>query len=103
MQAVQLNLPLGRQRKQEGISRVASHGAQWLERARDIAEQIAIWQGTVTVDDVLKETGMPEGIHVNVIGALFHDARFEFTGRWIPTERPEGHARSIRVWRLKYA
>ncbi len=37
----------------------------------------------------------------NAAGSVFKTDDWEFTGRWVPSQRPEAHGRFIRVWRLK--
>jgi hypothetical protein len=58
----------------------------------------------VTADDAqrwLSENGYGPGSLGNAAGSLFRGGAWEFTGRWIKSERVISHANDLRVWRLK--
>jgi hypothetical protein len=104
----QLQLPLrradgltqGQRRKEAGLQRVEARGRHWLREARNHAVYHCNKHGSVAADDVLLHLPIPEGISPNTAGALFNDKRFEPTGRWRPSKRPESHARQIQEWKL---
>ena len=98
-QPVLFDLPAGKAAKREALERFEGYAFGWLDNARRVAREICAGQGTVTSDDVLEVTGLPEGLHHNVIGAIFIKgfARVGFRR----TRRPQGHARMIGVWKVK--
>ena len=91
-------LPLtGLELKQQGIASVSRH--PWVRRARGVAEYICRQRGVATSDDVHVVMG-DEPPHPNAYGAIFHDKRFRWTGRYVKSTRREAHGREIRIWRL---
>ena len=90
-------LPLtGLQLKEQGIASLERH--EWVRIARNEAEHLCQYWGSVTSDDLHDE--MAEPPHPNCYGAIFHDKRFVWTGRYVKSTRREAHGREIRVWRL---
>ena len=92
MMALQLGLEL----RDAGIASLERHA--WLHRARDLALEIALHNGTVTSDDVQARIDPPP--HENCVGALFKDKRLRSTGKWIQSRRPSAHGRFIQVWEI---
>ena len=92
------DLEAGQAAKEEALERFESESQAWLAQARQIAREVCRRKGTATSDDVLTATGLPEGLHHNVVGAIFRRGfvRVGFT----QTARPEGHARVIGVWEI---
>ena len=91
-------LPLtGLELKAQGI---ASVSGRWVDEARRVAEAICRVRGTVTTDAVHHVMNAEPPPHVNAYGAIFADKRFAWTGQYVKSNRPEAHARIIRVWRL---
>ena len=93
--------------KREGMAKVASRNADFLRHARLLALRYAGENLTVTSDDVRRlwdgRSGWyngPQPSHRNAWGNLFNDPRFEWTGRYTTSTRPEAHGRPIKVWRL---
>ena len=98
-QGVLFDLEAGRAMKRDALERFEIKAEDWLCRARDAAREICGRKGAVTSDDVLEIVGMPEGVHHNVIGAIFSKGFVRVGFR--RTRRPEGHARLIGVWKVK--
>jgi citrate lyase beta subunit len=98
-QGVLFDLEAGQAMKRDALERFEAKAQDWLARARQAAVEICRRKGTVTSDDVLEAVGMPDGLHRNVIGAIFGRGFVRVGFR--RTRRPEGHARLIGVWKLK--
>ena len=98
-QGVLFDLEAGQAAKRDALERFEVKAEDWLTRARCAARKICRRNGTVTSDDVLEVVGMPEGVHHNVIGAIFSKGFIRAGFR--RTRRPESHARLIGVWKLK--
>ena len=95
------DLKEGRRRKDAAMDAFEQSGRQWLGRARMAAMSHLEFIGWVTTDDVLAIVGKPPaGLHHNIIGAIFSGSTWEIVG-YTKTQRPEGHARRIGIWRLK--
>ena len=95
------DLKEGRRRKDEAMDAFEQSGREWLGRSRMAALTIYRHHGNVTTDDVLAIVGKPPaGLHHNIIGAIFSGSTWEIVG-YTKTQRPEGHARRIGIWRLK--
>jgi len=94
----------GKQLKLKGMAKSAQKHKEALEQVRDAMRWKALsslrcteW----TADDAKTYAdfcGLSLG---NAAGSVFTDGNWEFTGRWVPSQRPEAHRRYIRVWRLK--
>lgn len=87
-----------------GIALAASHNARRVTEAREIAVEIARREGTVDADRVMMEWCRRGGkIHDfgNSAGAIFKDARFEFTGQYTRSARIHAKGNILRIWRLK--
>lgn len=65
---------------------------QWLERARDLARQIAEEQGEVDADAIHDRMSIPQGIDRRVMGAVFDGMRHIGFKR---SKRSECHHRVI--------
>ncbi len=50
---------------------------KWIDKARELAVEIAEKHGTVTADDIHEAHPLPEGIEPRTMGAVFHDPRFQ--------------------------
>ena len=98
-QGVLFDLEAGRAMKRDALERFEIKAQDWLTQAREAAAAICRRKGTATSDDVLEAVGFPNGIHHNVIGAIFGKGCVRVGFR--RTRRPEGHARLIGVWKLK--
>jgi len=99
-QGVLFDLELGRALKDRAHAGFEEKAAWWLKRARQAAREVCRRKGSATSDDVLAEVGLPDGIHHNVVGAIFREPCWVRAG-FVRTRRPEGHARLISVWRLR--
>ena len=104
---VQLELDLGAAIEQRdiGMARAAAAGdnRKMLALSRDVAEQIAAENGTVTCEDVRAAlTLVPQHTRdsQNWMGSMFKDRRFVWTGKYVKCRIPCNHANNIKVWRL---
>jgi len=93
--------------KARGMARAAAHHNGALGVARDIAKAIAgayMGDGTVNMDQVAQGM-MMAGFNAtdlgNAAGSVFKGDEWEFTGRYVKSQRVSAHARDIKVWRLK--
>lgn len=93
-------LSLGEQLRDERMAVVEGHNESWVFRAREAAYKHASLFGTVSMNDVIRLVGMPAG-HPNACGSVFRDRRFEKTGQFIASDRPERHSGMQQVWKLK--
>ena len=94
-----VQLPLtGLELRDQGIASLERHG--WVDSVRGVAEAFCRVRGTATTDDIHSVMNAEPPPHPNCWGALFKDKRFVWTGDWVRSQRPEAHARMIRVWRL---
>ena len=98
-QGVLFDLEAGHALKRDALERFEVKAGDWLDRARQAAMEICRRRGAVTSDEVLEVVGLPEGVHHNVIGAIFQKGFVRVGFR--RTRRPEGHARLIGMWKLK--
>jgi hypothetical protein len=90
--------------KVAGMGRAAESRASLLDLARPIAVYIALSRPTreVTADDVqrgLVELGYSPHALGNAAGSLFKGKEWEWTGKFIKSERVHSHSNLLRVWR----
>lgn len=96
----------GERLKEEGQNRAAVRRLELLQFARDGLENIARSRESreVTADDAtryLVENGESGNALGAAAGSLFRGKQWEFTGRWVKSEKVTNHASDLRVWRLK--
>jgi hypothetical protein len=104
-----------RRRKREGMTRavdtlqrvsivVLSHHKHYLlNKAREIAREIAARKGETNSDEVsieLARRGYPDCIGP-AAGSIFKSGDFVFTGRFVNSTRVTNHSRLLRVWALR--
>jgi hypothetical protein len=89
--------------KSAGRRFAAQSAGTLLDRARNVAAQIAAEKGTVTADDVRKALQIPpKGPgEQNYLGSLFKDPRFVPTGKFVASRLQASRGRMIRQWRLR--
>jgi len=96
----------GEQLKEHGMQLAASNNQELLDKVRVGVEQIALSRDdrTATADDaanwLVANHYSPHALK-NAAGSLFKEKKWEFTGRWIKSQRPWAHCNDIRIWRLK--
>lgn len=73
--------------------------ADWLERARATARQIAAQRGQVTINDVRDECPPPEDVDPRVMGAVLRAPAFKVVG-YVRSSRADCHNRPIAVFAL---
>lgn len=97
----------GRERKAAALARLQGGNARWLAAVRTEAVRMAWAHGSVTADDLAEHV---EWLRVyrglvptssNAMGAVFSTREWEWTGRWIRSERAHMHATDLRVWQLR--
>jgi hypothetical protein len=104
MEEDKFDLKKGKQLRDEGIEEVSFDREDWIQRARLLAVNIARKDGTVDSDRVVKLYPIPEDADPRIMGAVFNSrvADFPFVPcGWTQTARKQGHARPMRVWKLK--
>lgn len=97
----QLNLRLGRQRRDRGTAQRNHRDPMFHDHAMNAIRATALLAKEFTSDDVQKILTVTP-THVNSIGAVFHAAAsrgiIERVG-YRQSERPEAHARVVAVYR----
>jgi hypothetical protein len=91
--------------KAKGMAKAAAHRNELLDFARGLALSIALrGDGTANMDEVkiamLRLRYDPSELG-NAAGSVFKGNEWEFTGRYVKSQRVSAHARDIKVWRLK--
>ena len=102
---VKLPVADGHERRDEGMASVWDNTPEnWKTVAMTLLMQLCQVNQEVTTDDLwVVLPPLPAGAHVNVIGALWAEARrhriIERTERMILSTRPNAHARRVPVYR----
>ena len=86
------------------VSRKVSEGPNmisdiWIERARQVAVEIAMKEGEVTVDHIWEVCPAPAGVNGRLLGTIF-DGSWEKIDE-VHSKRGRNAGRKIGVWRLK--
>lgn len=92
-----------RRRKIEGIDKASRNQHYLLNKAREIAKELAASKGETNTDEVgieLANRGYPDCIGP-AAGAIFKNSEWVWTGRFINSTRVSNHSRLIRVWALR--
>ena len=100
------DLDLGLALKREGIERASEGRSDALALGRAYAKKVALSRPDrlVSADDVtfaFVRAGLPADLLGPAAGALFKTPEFEFSGKWMPSNRTSNHGRMNRLWRLK--
>ena len=69
---------------------------EWLERARDLAQRIALDHGSVTADDIHEALPIPKGVDGRTMGSVFDGLKcvgYEKSRRQKCHRRPIGRFR----------
>jgi hypothetical protein len=74
--------------------------AEFLQRCRALAVEIARRQGTVSINDIRAGIQLPAEMHPSVLGAVFKTKQFQACG-YTEATHPQAHARVVRVYQLK--
>lgn len=97
----------GERRRSDGMGAAALSRKHALRLARQACVEAALARTarTSTADDAQKwliEHGYTSDYLGNAAGSLFTDKdTWEFTGKWLPSQRVSNHGHKNRVWRLK--
>jgi hypothetical protein len=100
------DIVMGEHEKRQGMSNAEhSQKSSLLEKARDVAERLALADPNrlCNADDVgvaMQDMGITGSLGP-AAGSLFKGKKWEFTGQRIRSRRTSNHAREIKVWRLK--
>lgn len=93
----------GESLKTQGMASAAKNKAWLLDLAREKAREIALSRVSreVTADDVhealFRAGHKPEHLG-NAAGSIFRGRCWQFTGRYVRSQRPSNHSRDIKVW-----
>ena len=96
----QLSLELGRAGRDAALGLLERTRADWLTYARSYAVLHARLHDSVCADDIHERWPIPEGVDHRVMGAVFMIPELVADG-YVPTKRPEAHARPIRRFVLR--
>ena len=91
--------------KEIGMTTAADNKKALLEYARGIAVELGR-KGDVSADDVqrvLEARGISVRALGNAAGSLFERKKWEWTGRFVKSQREHSHSNLLRVWRLRDA
>ena len=103
MSELQMDLMGGLELKKKGQALASMNRTELLEHSRKIAVMLCIRDGQTTSDVVRRAVNLPPlgSNQQNWLGALFNDARFDWTGEFTRSTIRKNHGRLIKVWRLK--
>lgn len=96
----------GETRKRDALTNLEANRETIILQARRRFLSHALYHGTVTVDDARDGLSIPEGVDPVCLGAVPGGlARKHIIRRvgYIPSKRPEAHARPLSVWQLQDA
>lgn len=98
----QLSLLDGVAAKLRGMDRASGNNAEFLDRIRLVAVQLALKNCYVTVDDLRAAAKRLriKPAHPNAWGCVFEPRHWKATGRE-RSKWPSNHARWVTIWRLK--
>lgn len=92
-----------RDRKRVGMARAATNRNVLLDKAREIARELARRDGETHSDAVsqeLMQRGYPDCLGP-AAGSIFKTSEWVFTGRFVNSARITNHSRLLRVWALR--
>jgi hypothetical protein len=89
----------GQQIRNSQLDMFEVRDAEFLTRCRNIAMQIAMRKGEVSINDIRAHIQVPSGVHPSVLGAVFRTKQFKKIGLCEASHK-EAHARVIRVYAL---
>lgn len=101
MVAVQLSFEDAQRLKDLALGDLEQKYPDFLARARQVAQGIALREGEVTADDVREVLSIPVDIHPSVMGALFRGPQWKRIG-YRPSSQPQRKGSTIGVWRLTW-
>ena len=96
-----LNQTKGQQLRDFQLDMFEVRDSEFLTNCRNLAIQIAMRQGEVSINDVRKHIQVPSGTHPSVLGVVFRTKQFRKIGL-CEASHPEAHARIVRVYELVY-
>lgn len=82
--------------KESALDQLEQAGSDYVHRARDVAFDIYLRQGWVTVDDVRAVLPPPQGKDTRVMGAIFRKRDGWLPTGTTPSKRKECHGRPIQ-------
>lgn len=96
-----LNQTAGQQIRNAQLDFFEQRDPEFLSQCRNLAIQIAMREGEVSINDVRKHISVPPGTHPSILGAVFRTKQFRKIGL-CEASHPEAHARIVRVYELVY-
>lgn len=90
-----------RHARDQAISLVTSANPGWVDLARATAREIALRNGSVTIDDVRAECPPPLEQDPRIMGAVFSQKSVWERIGYVSSRRRACHARPIPIWKLK--
>lgn len=94
------NPSVGRALRDSQLDLFELRDAEFLERCRALAVDIARRKGTVSINDIRELVSAPPGVSPSVFGAVFKGRQWQVVGVTQATH-PEAHARLIRTYAIK--
>lgn len=101
-----LDISEGRRRRDVGTARVLENSGDWKDQAAEVVRFVASSLPSFISDDVRAHAalrGVPEPPNANAWGAAIRSAERRgwvvWTGQVAQSNRPEAHARLVKVWR----
>ena len=91
---------IGRALRDNQLDLFELRDAEFLERCRALAVQIARHKGTVSINDIRDLVSAPPGVSPSVFGAVFKGRQWQVVGITQATH-PQAHARLIRIYAIK--
>lgn len=90
------------EQKEIGMARAAAANKEQLSIARQIAKELALATSTLECNaDMVQEKLIQKGIDLgNAAGSIFRGNDWQFTGRFVKSERVHAHANLLRVWKF---
>ena len=74
----------------------------WLQKAREVARDMARRRGSVTIDEVREHCPPPDDVDPRIMGRVFMKSEFELIDH-IESRRKVCHGRPIGIFRLRSA
>lgn len=97
------NSPKAQAEKHAKMNFAAAYRDSILQKARELARELASGGQSITADDVQKaliDSGHSPASLGNAAGAIFKSKEWECVG-WVASMRVSNHGRFIRSWRMR--
>jgi hypothetical protein len=87
----------GQKLRDLGIAAVTANNYDWITKAKGVARYLAISDGQVTIEDVLKLCPKPDHVHPNSLGAVMRDKALKIVG-YKQSGKSSAHYRRIGIY-----